>query len=74
MGNHEGAGATLGLSARGGTERHDHAGSGLGLSIAREIVRTYGGRIQAENLPAGGFSIAVRLPVGSPPRCERTTA
>jgi signal transduction histidine kinase len=58
---------------RGGTERHDHAGSGLGLSIAREIVRTYEGSIQAENLPAGGFSIAVRLPVGSPPRCDRTT-
>jgi signal transduction histidine kinase len=30
-------------------------GTGLGLSIARTIVETYGGKIWAENRPAGGL-------------------
>ena len=32
-------------------------GTGLGLSISRAIVETYGGRIWAGNLPAGGNGV-----------------
>jgi signal transduction histidine kinase len=41
-------------------------GLGVGLSISRSIVETYGGRIQAENDPDGGAIFRVRLPTGAP--------
>ncbi len=37
-------------------------GSGLGLTICRDIVRRLGGDIAAANLPAGGTGVTVRLP------------
>jgi two-component system sensor histidine kinase BaeS len=37
-------------------------GSGLGLPIAREIVRAHGGRIEAESRPGVGTTMTVRLP------------
>jgi signal transduction histidine kinase len=37
-------------------------GSGLGLAIARELVAACGGSVDAENLPAGGACLIVRLP------------
>lgn len=41
------------------------AGSGLGLTLSREIVRRHGGDIQAANRAAGGCEIRVRLPLTS---------
>ena len=38
-------------------------GSGLGLSICRQIVEKHGGKIWAENSPLGGLSIVVELPI-----------
>jgi signal transduction histidine kinase len=38
-------------------------GTGLGLSIARTIVEMYGGRIWAENRPAGGSILRFTLPL-----------
>lgn len=38
-------------------------GSGLGLAIVKKIVEEHGGIIRAENLPHGGASVILRLPV-----------
>jgi len=37
-------------------------GMGLGLSISHTIIEAHGGRIWAENLPAGGAVIRFTLP------------
>lgn len=42
----------------------DSGGSGLGLTIARDLVAAHGGTIEAHNnAPAAGATITVRLPV-----------
>ena len=38
-------------------------GTGLGLAIVRRIVEEHSGSITAENLPAGGAAVTIRLPV-----------
>jgi signal transduction histidine kinase len=38
-------------------------GTGIGLSIARTIVETYGGKIWAENRPRGGAMLRFTLPL-----------
>ena len=38
-------------------------GTGIGLSITKEFVELHGGRIYAENLPAGGSCFVIDLPV-----------
>jgi signal transduction histidine kinase len=49
---------------RGGAERTAADGHyGLGLSIARAIVRAHDGEITAAPLPAGGLAITVRMPL-----------
>jgi signal transduction histidine kinase len=47
------------------TTRTGHAG--LGLALAHKIVLLHGGRINATNLPEGGFRMSVVLPVEPPP-------
>lgn len=44
--------------------RHSSSGgSGLGLSIAKEIVETHGGRLSAENAEGGGSLFTIELPL-----------
>jgi len=38
-------------------------GSGLGLTIARQLVRAHGGELSAANHPEGGAVFTLRLPV-----------
>jgi two-component system osmolarity sensor histidine kinase EnvZ len=40
-------------------------GVGLGLTIARDVVRSHGGDIVLEDSPLGGLRARVRLPLGS---------
>lgn len=40
----------------------DTGGSGLGLSIAREIARAHGGDVRVEDAPSGGARLRVELP------------
>jgi len=38
-------------------------GIGLGMAIARSIVRGHGGEIALENRPGGGLRVTLRLPL-----------
>jgi len=38
----------------------------MGLAIVKAIVEAHGGAVSAENLPAGGAAIRLRLPVQGP--------
>jgi signal transduction histidine kinase len=45
------------------SRNRETGGSGLGLSIARNIIRAHGGDIFLQNLPEGGLRARVTLPV-----------
>ncbi|HEV8340427.1 MAG TPA: HAMP domain-containing sensor histidine kinase [bacterium] len=45
----------------------DSRGSGLGLTIAKNLVEAHGGEITAESAPGQGTTIRVTLPVNPPP-------
>jgi two-component system osmolarity sensor histidine kinase EnvZ len=44
-------------------ESDSTGGTGLGLTIARDIVRAQGGEIMLEDSPLGGLRARIRLPV-----------
>jgi two-component system sensor histidine kinase BaeS len=43
----------------------DSGGSGLGLTIARQLVEAHGGRLDGADAPTGGAVFTVHLPTGS---------
>jgi len=48
---------------RADTSRGQSSGSGLGLSIARELVQLHGGKIWIVNNHGGGISVNIALPL-----------
>ena len=51
--------------SRGKTNGHKVAGSGLGLTIAKHIIRDHGGEIWAKSAPGKGSTFYFALPVSS---------
>jgi len=47
-----------------GSRSRETGGTGLGLSVARSIVRRHGGEIELSNRPEGGLIVTVTLPDG----------
>ncbi len=47
-------------------------GSGIGLSVVRELVQLHGGRTRAESAPGGGARVVVELPLVPPESPEST--
>lgn len=45
------------------SRNRDSGGSGIGLAIAKQAVLMHGGDIKADNNPAGGLIITIRLPI-----------
>jgi two-component system phosphate regulon sensor histidine kinase PhoR len=45
------------------SRRRDPGGTGLGLAIVKHLVELQGGRVLAENLPAGGACFTIDLPM-----------
>ena len=43
------------------TRRAAAGGAGLGLAIARRLVRAHGGEVEAANRPAGGARVTVQF-------------
>ena len=48
------------------TTKEAGEGTGLGLTICYGIIDEHNGRIWTENLPAGGVSFNIELPIGKP--------
>jgi len=46
-----------------GSRNQDTGGVGLGLSVARDAIRSHGGDLLLEQAPGGGLRAVVRLPV-----------
>ncbi len=52
--------------ARGGAAVHN-GGSGIGLTIVRDVAQSHGGSARVERAPGGGARFVVSLPVASAP-------
>ena len=46
-----------------GSRNPDTGGVGLGMTIARDVIRGHGGDILLDDSPQGGLRVCVRLPV-----------
>ncbi len=48
-------------------------GSGIGLSVVRELVQLHGGRTRAESAPGGGARLVIELPLVPPESPDSST-
>ncbi len=44
-------------------DEHGHGGTGLGLSVCRQIIEQHQGRIRVESLVGKGSTFTVKLPL-----------
>lgn len=44
-------------------DEHGHGGTGLGLSVCRQIIEQHQGRIRVESMPGKGSTFTVKLPM-----------
>ena len=44
-------------------DEHGHGGTGLGLSVCRQIIEQHQGRIRVESLVGKGATFTVKLPL-----------
>jgi signal transduction histidine kinase len=56
-----------------GSETRRYGGSGLGLTLARQLARALGGDIELESVPQEGSIFSVELPVEIPPHLAART-
>jgi signal transduction histidine kinase len=47
-------------------DEHGHGGSGLGLSVCRQIIEQHHGRIRVESVIGKGSKFTVKLPLETP--------
>jgi signal transduction histidine kinase len=45
-------------------DEHGHGGTGLGLSVCRQIIEQHQGRIRVESVVGKGSTFTVKLPLG----------
>ena len=64
------AGATIAITVTGNGLKDKPKGTGLGLTICRQIVEHFGGRIWAEDARLGGAAICFTLPAARPLQAE----
>ena len=48
---------------RADASRSRQSGSGLGLSIARQLVHLHGGKIWIQSNPSGGITVNIKIPL-----------
>ena len=46
-----------------GTRNKETGGVGLGLSIAKDIITSHGGKIELLDSPIGGLRVLVSIPI-----------
>ena len=51
------------------TTKPEGAGTGIGLSVCRDIIDAHGGDIRVATPEGGGAAFTIRLPVGEPDAC-----
>ena len=59
---------------RSEASRRTASGVGLGLFVARRIVRAHGGRIEVESAPGSGATFRIVLPIGDAASLDRAAS